>query len=272
MRKGFVHKTLLLVSRQVYEEMIVVMWRFLSSEARMGKMRYKLDIILEWEDRLHASWTRFPFFRDSRILSITDAESESRDKQGHGQGPVHVDTVDVNIRIVGNNGPKRGRLIRAGSGGPGIIVWPLLELLDGFIRYGPSFRPKQSTSFIPHRVPANDQLEVIAAGRIATKANLLRLTITPCYALDPGHGKPGYQAGPHHSTARWISYGMGHLACRGGRESRKYGNYLRAGIGRVELYDVDEREKISREWNVGEATGTAASTEKAAEERIDSAE
>jgi hypothetical protein len=148
--KCFVYKTLLLVSRQVYEETIAVMRRSLSGSGR--KMRYKLDIILEWEDRLYASWTRVPFFRDSGILSTTNVESESMDKQGQGlQGPVHVDTVDVNIRIVG---PKRGRLIRAGNGGSGIIVWLLLRLLDGFVRYGPSFRPKQSRPLSQTKSPS----------------------------------------------------------------------------------------------------------------------
>jgi hypothetical protein len=254
--KCFVYKTLLLVSRQVHEETIAVMRRFLSSG--MEKMRYKLDIILEREDRLYASWTRLPFFRDPRILSTTSVDSGSSEERRQGQEPVRVDTVDVNIRIVGSNGPNprdRGTLIRAGCGGPGIIVWPLLRLLDGFIRYGPSFRPEQSqeTSFIPLRVPASDQLEAIAtSSQIATKANLLTLAITPCYAFDPCHGKPGWQTDPRHSTAGWISYGMGFLTCRGGRESKEYGNYLRAGVGRVELYDIDEKGKISKGWDVDE--------------------
>ena len=45
---------------------------------------------------------------------------------------------------------------------------------------------------------------------------------------------------------------MGSLAYRDGRESKEYGSYLRAGIGRVELYDVDEKGKISKGWDVDE--------------------
>ncbi|KAJ9647793.1 hypothetical protein H2201_001155 [Coniosporium apollinis] len=110
---------LLLTSRQVYEEMNEA----IADLKRRKGICYKLDCVIEDEQRLYPTWLAIPTLSED------------------------VDKVAVDFRLAGDrrNRPSGFSYRDCAEGGPGEITWNLIALLHRFLDRGPDFlsAPKQ---------------------------------------------------------------------------------------------------------------------------------
>jgi hypothetical protein len=232
----YAYMQLLLVSRQIHTETTVVMKRYFTLKY---PLEYKLDLLLESEKRFRVTWTNLPFFKDSRFSDVFSPSI------------LRLASVEVDVRFTDEQLPstitrlnQRGRLLKGGAGGPARVVWDLLTLLNGFIRYGPSFCPPESANLSAPR-DEDVQVDCLSVNVLSPPRSWLQSTVVHPNTMN--NHIAGYRA-PESAVYYWVSHGVSALLYR--REGRIYNRHFLAGISTFQL-SMDGQSRKS--WDVAEA-------------------
>lgn len=205
---------LLLTNRQLRTETLASIDRICPGGS------YKLDVMIDNEQRLLPMWTFLPNF--------------SR----------HVDTVTATMRIFGS-AEKRMSMFRGGCGGPPLISWSFYNLLERLLKVGPVGKLPAAFSKLDRVITIRTlEIDALTPRGLSKDVPLLGDDSDLSEEDDPPRRRPVKR--PEH-LIDFLSYMIGTL-CSMESDAAEYGAMLFERVGTVKL-KIDGVEK--EEYNLG---------------------